>query len=259
MYPHPTYDLDYYAILGVDAHASPLEIKRAYRALSMRYHPDRHALNPDLLWQAEILMSQSNRAYTVLSNSQKRQSYDEQLRQQKAAKTARARPQVEEDHDHTDDYENPLFSTSSGQHWITALLQWLSEQRATRQDKHLMGAFSKMLLAPVPFCITIMISALFWQLRTLAGAEVLCVLSAVLAYPLILVPLLVRLWFPIRYRPWLSLPQKLVGTPMILMAATILGWLWFAVIDHNGAVTNPLDLYWWCGLITITCVSLACL
>jgi DnaJ domain len=252
----PPEDLDFYSVLGVAPDASPLEIKRAYHALCMRHHPDRQGLNPKLIWRAEVLMRQINRAYAVLSNSQKRQYYDEYLRQLRAAKAASARPAVEEDPAPDADYGNPLVSKLPSQHWLTELLQWISAQRANKQT---MGTFNKMLLAPVPFCITIIVSSLFWQLRTLPDATVPFVLSAVLAYPLILVPLLVRLWFPIRYRPWLDLPEKLVGIPAILIAATLLGALWFAVIDHNGTVPNPLDLYWWCGLITITCVSLACL
>jgi hypothetical protein len=255
MTPDPPDDLDYYAILGVSSDASLAEIKSAYRALAWRYHPDRYALNSDRAWQAEIMMSLINRAYAVLSNSGQRHRYDEQRQQHAAAWTAKASSTA------------PGAAAMGGarllsaaaviQHLVKAARRWLSAQQAASSHKQMMGALSKMLLAPIPFCIAIIVSALFWQLGSVTGAMFLCGLSAVLAYPFILVPLWLRLLLPIRYQPFLSFRQKLVGAPIILSLAVLLGWVWVGVVDRHGS--NPLDLYWWCGLIVVTCLSLACL
>ena len=64
---------DYYKILGVDRKASGDEIRRAYRKLALKYHPDR---NPDNK-QAEDKFKAINEAYQVLSEPQKRTRYDQ--------------------------------------------------------------------------------------------------------------------------------------------------------------------------------------
>jgi curved DNA-binding protein CbpA len=66
---------DYYDILGVQRTASPADIKKAYRALAARYHPDKHRGNAleDL---ARDKLKELNEAYEVLSNAEKRARYD---------------------------------------------------------------------------------------------------------------------------------------------------------------------------------------
>lgn len=63
---------DYYEILGVSKTASKDEIKKAYRKLALKYHPDK---NPDNK-EAEEKFKEASEAYEVLSNEQKRQKYD---------------------------------------------------------------------------------------------------------------------------------------------------------------------------------------
>jgi curved DNA-binding protein len=63
---------DYYDILGVNKKASDEEIKRAYRKMAMKYHPDR---NPNKK-EAEERFKEINEAYAVLSDQEKRKQYD---------------------------------------------------------------------------------------------------------------------------------------------------------------------------------------
>lgn len=65
--------IDYYKILGVDKTASPEEIKKAYRKLARKYHPD---LNPNDK-EANKLFQQINEANEALSDPEKRKKYDE--------------------------------------------------------------------------------------------------------------------------------------------------------------------------------------
>ncbi len=64
---------DFYEILGVDRNATPEEVKKAYRQMAMKYHPDRNAGNKE----AEEKFKEAAEAYEVLGDPEKKQRYDQ--------------------------------------------------------------------------------------------------------------------------------------------------------------------------------------
>lgn len=64
---------DYYEVLGVSKTATAEEIKKAYRQMAIKYHPDKNPDNPE----AEDKFKEAAEAYEVLSNNDKRQQYNQ--------------------------------------------------------------------------------------------------------------------------------------------------------------------------------------
>ena len=62
---------DYYEVLGIDRNATDEKIKRAFRKLAFKYHPDRNREDG-----AEEKFKEINEAYEVLSDPEKRAAYD---------------------------------------------------------------------------------------------------------------------------------------------------------------------------------------
>lgn len=64
---------NYYDILGVSKTASADEIKKAYKKLAMKYHPDRNKGDKE----AETKFKEVNEAYQVLGDAEKKKNYDQ--------------------------------------------------------------------------------------------------------------------------------------------------------------------------------------
>src|ERR1051325_5034221 len=117
--------IDYYKILGVDKNATPEDIKKAYRKLARKHHPD---LNPNDK-EAHRKFQELNEANEVLSDPEKRKKYDqygkdwqhaehfEKARQQQgqSAHGHRGRTQQEDffEHDFSDFFES-MFGQAAG-------------------------------------------------------------------------------------------------------------------------------------------------
>ncbi len=245
-----TLAVDYYALLGVPLDVSLGEIKNAYRRLIKRYHPDVYRFD-DLATRkkAELLMRQINEAYAVLSDSKKRQSYDDEyITSHINSPTSDASIGTETE-----------FGTGPTSDWPSVLLQRLFDQIDTFQRRPLfMGVFRKVWLLPIPFCMAAAASSAFWNLGQMFPSTMfLGELTAVLAYPLIIVLLLRRLTLPILHRPLLDIKQKLACLPLIIVLAIFAGWIWSVEVDHYHIISNRWDLCFWSGLIAITCGILA--
>ena len=64
---------DYYEVLGVQKNATEAEIKKAYRQMALKFHPDKNPGNKE----AEDKFKEAAEAYEVLSNTEKKQRYDQ--------------------------------------------------------------------------------------------------------------------------------------------------------------------------------------
>ena len=69
----PVAKRDYYEVLEIEKNASPDEIKKAYRKLAIKYHPDKNQNSKE----AEHKFKEATEAYEVLSDTQKKQAYDQ--------------------------------------------------------------------------------------------------------------------------------------------------------------------------------------
>ena len=65
---------DYYEVLGVQKNASEAELKKAFKRLAMKHHPDR---NQDNTAESEVKFKEAKEAYDILSDAQKRAAYDQ--------------------------------------------------------------------------------------------------------------------------------------------------------------------------------------
>ncbi|XP_012214575.1 dnaJ homolog subfamily B member 6-B isoform X1 [Linepithema humile] len=78
--------VDYYKVLEVQRNSSSADIKKAYRKLALKWHPDK---NPDDLEEANRRFKEISEAYEVLSDDVKRRTYDQRLYQKAASRPGR--------------------------------------------------------------------------------------------------------------------------------------------------------------------------
>lgn len=104
--------IDYYKVLGLDKNATDEDIKKAYRKLARKHHPD---LNPNDK-EAHIKFQQINEANEVLSDPEKRKKYDaygehwKQADQFEQARQQQGRPGAQRQEDFTGDFGEDRFS-----------------------------------------------------------------------------------------------------------------------------------------------------
>lgn len=113
--PSKTDYKDYYGILGIDKNATQEEIKKAYRTLARKYHPD---LNPNDS-AAEQQFKNINEAYEILSDRDKRQKYDQFGQYWNPSSVGTPPPQGVEDFDFSqygnfDDFIDELLGRFAG-------------------------------------------------------------------------------------------------------------------------------------------------
>ncbi|XP_066247659.1 dnaJ homolog subfamily B member 6-like isoform X1 [Euwallacea similis] len=78
---------DYYRVLEVPKHATTVEIKKAYRKLALRWHPDKNTDNVD---EATKKFKEISEAYEVLSDDSKRKIYDARCSRSSATRSSRS-------------------------------------------------------------------------------------------------------------------------------------------------------------------------
>jgi len=86
--------LDHYAVLGLDHHCSCADIRKAFRAAALKWHPDKAGSSPD----ARRRFQEAADAYEVLCDEQKRQAYDATLVQQASQAEHAAGPRRDAHH-----------------------------------------------------------------------------------------------------------------------------------------------------------------
>ena len=70
---HPKEETDYYKILGVKRGATEDQVKKAFKKLAVRFHPDKNQDNPE---EAKVKFQKIANAYETLSDPEKRRIYD---------------------------------------------------------------------------------------------------------------------------------------------------------------------------------------
>lgn len=69
--------VDLYSVLDLTTDASPDDIKKSYRRLALRYHPDKQTPSTDKAAEATLKFQKISFAYTVISDAKRRKRYDE--------------------------------------------------------------------------------------------------------------------------------------------------------------------------------------
>lgn len=95
-----------YVILGISQHASQQEIRKTFRALAKKYHPDMNPGNPE----AEEKFREINEAYEILSDERKRSKLDEELSGASKVQSENVRTDTRQQKKNTKGYEGMNFA-----------------------------------------------------------------------------------------------------------------------------------------------------
>jgi DnaJ family protein C protein 7 len=68
--------IDHYKVLEIERNASPIEIKKAYRRMALRWHPDKNSASAEENKAAEAKFKEVNEAYDTLSDPEKKERFD---------------------------------------------------------------------------------------------------------------------------------------------------------------------------------------
>lgn len=111
----PEITMDYYKILGVSHNATNDEIKRAYKRLALKYHPDKNQETDSA--KAEECFKQIGKAYEVLSDVKERENYDDKWDSPfifTASRRPSPAPHNHHNHHHHSNHDDfPTFSTTN--------------------------------------------------------------------------------------------------------------------------------------------------
>lgn len=116
--------IDYYQILGVDKQATEKEIKKAYRKLARKFHPD---LNPNDK-TSEKNFKEINEAYEVLGNTENRKKYDQYGKDWEHAEAFEKAKQQQRNANHQQNYQH--FSESEFSDFFESMFGNASRQRS---------------------------------------------------------------------------------------------------------------------------------
>ncbi len=121
---------NYYDILGVSKNATADEIKKAYRTLAFKYHPDRNQGNAE----AEEKFKQISAAYDVLGDEAKRRQYDMGGYSQSSYSNAGSQTQQQYQRQYQYTYQNP-FGDENFWEWFNGA-QFRSRNQQTQNTNH---------------------------------------------------------------------------------------------------------------------------
>jgi hypothetical protein len=117
------FDKDYYKILDVPPEATLSQIKRSYRSLALRLHPDR--VPAHLKQKCEMLFRDINEAYSVLSSAEKKAKYDERTGRYRFAPDYAARAEAQ-----AAAHTSVRSSDDISQEYFTDVREYYTEQKA---------------------------------------------------------------------------------------------------------------------------------
>ncbi len=128
--------IDYYKILGINKSATEKEIKKAYRKLARKYHPD---VNPNDK-EAEKKFKEINEANEVLSNPENRKKYDQYGKDWKHAEEfEKAKQQQQEQQQYQRQYSGSHFSESDFSDYFESMFGKQTSSRGSRQQMKFKG------------------------------------------------------------------------------------------------------------------------